>query len=290
MWLSGIPTASNEVSTAQTSLRGADRFSQYESHDIVDYVARLIDRADNTSKQSSKKQFSDGDDDYFLSNEYFGENAHDSVVVSPPLEEADRWQISRSFDGHLEWPGPVAFSSNGRQLASASQDRTIRLWDSFTGETHSILKGHSERIRAVAFSPNGERIVSGSDDKTVKLWNLATPDENATLKGHSGIVTTVAFSPDGKQIASASEDKTIRLWDSQGGEMRKILRGHLDWVEAVVFSPNGEQIVSASGDRTIRGWDRATGVLRDTFEGHSKWLGQSHMHRTEHNLLLPQMI
>jgi WD40 repeat protein len=98
-------------------------------------------------------------------------------------------------------------------VASASDDTTVRLWDSATGSALQTLKGHTGWVRAVAFSPDGKQVASASDDTTVRLWDSATGSALQTLKGHTGSVAAVAFSPDGKQVASASGDTTVRLWD-----------------------------------------------------------------------------
>jgi WD40 repeat protein len=115
----------------------------------------------------------------------------------------------------------VAFSPDGKSVASGSQDKTVRLWDAATGEEKQKLEGHDDYVSAVAFSPDGKTVASGSEDKTVRLWDVATDEERQKLEGHDGAVSAVTFSPDGKTVASGSHDRTVRVWDAATGEERQ---------------------------------------------------------------------
>ena len=112
--------------------------------------------------------------------------------------------MAKTLNGHTERVFSVAFSTDGKTLASGSSDRTIKLWDVATGQNTATLTGHTNEVTSVAFSPDGKTLASGSLDKTIKLWDVATRKNTATLNGHTDWVSSVAFSPDGKTLASGS--------------------------------------------------------------------------------------
>ncbi|MBX9255544.1 CHAT domain-containing protein, partial [Desmonostoc muscorum CCALA 125] len=158
----------------------------------------------------------------------------------------------------------IVFSPNGKTIASASADNTVKLWD-LSGKLLGTFKGHQAEVTSVVFSPNGKTIASASADNTVKLWDLSGKLLQ-TFQGHQDSVTSVVFSPNGKTIASASADKTVKLWDLSG-KLLQTFQGHQDSVTSVVFSPNGKTIASASADKTMKLWD-LSGKLLGTFKGH----------------------
>ncbi|RAL04144.1 NACHT and WD40 domain protein [Aspergillus ibericus CBS 121593] len=173
----------------------------------------------------------------------------DQLAVGTAVE--DSWSSNlQTFEGHSGLVRSVAYSPDSRTLASASNDNTIKLWDTATGIEQRTLTGHSNIVKS--------------------LWDTATGIKQRTLTGHSGTVRSVAFSPDGRMLASASDDHTIKLWDTTMGVEQHTLTGHSSSVSSVAYSPDGCTLASASENHIIKLWDTATGVEQRTLTGHSR--------------------
>ncbi len=202
-----------------------------------------------------------------------------STAPKPQPQRTTRYICS----GHTSRVTAVAWSPRGTHIASASYDKTVRVWDTSHGSSIIIYRGHWDRVQAVSWSSDGTRIASAGDDGTVQVWDTATGQQILTYRGHSNAVNAVAWSPDGKRIASAGDDKTVQVWDVSNGGLVFTYRGHTKKVLAVAWSPDSKRIATGGEDKIVQVWtpikDKNTffGTLRLT--PRSQFAYQSHSGR-----------
>jgi WD40 repeat protein/serine/threonine protein kinase len=198
------------------------------------------------------------------SNEKGSANSQPPAPIAP--ETLRNFSFKQRLSGQEGKVWSVAYSHDGKMVASGGQDASLRVWDTSTWELKFKEKEHLDEINAVAFSPDSRLIASGSSDQTIALWNAADGSFLRHLKGHTNKVLSVAFSPDGKLLASAGKDGKILLWSVETGanveEAPKIPVGEV-W--GVAFSPDGTTVASAIwakeiSERGIRFWNITTGL------------------------------
>ncbi|MBI3407512.1 MAG: WD40 repeat domain-containing protein [Planctomycetes bacterium] len=158
----------------------------------------------------------------------------------------------KRFSGHTNFVYCVAFSPDGRHIASGSTDRTVRVYDMSTGNTVKTFECANNVINVV-FSSDGKHVLS-SGDNVIHMWDIVTGKEHRRFEGHSGPVPAMALSPDGRRLLTGGDDKTIRLWDVNSGKELHKFTGHNDTVQCVAFSSDGRRAISGSFDRTVRLW------------------------------------
>jgi outer membrane protein assembly factor BamB len=181
---------------------------------------------------------------------------------------------------HSDWACSVAFSPDGKFLASAggnefmaaakNQQRAaeVHVWDLAAGAERGRLVGHTSKVFSAAFSPDSATLATGSADRTVRLWDASTMKERAVLEGHADAVSGVACTPDGTTLASASWDRTVKLWDTATLKERATLKGHEEEILCLAISPDGRTLATGSADWTVRLWDLPTQRERAVLKGH----------------------
>jgi len=161
---------------------------------------------------------------------------------------------------HTKEVWSVAFSPDGRKLATADDAGKLKLWDTATGRELATPSGHDACILSVAWSHDGRKLATASTDTTVKMWDAVTGQALATLTGHTKRVNAAAFSPDGKKLATGSDDGTLRFWDAETGTELMTVRSGAKWVRSLAFSPDGGRVATGHFDAPyVRLWDVATG-------------------------------
>jgi hypothetical protein len=176
-----------------------------------------------------------------------------------------------SFKGHTAGVNAVALSADGRLLASASWDGTVRVWAPQTGECLHVLEGHTRPVRAVSITPDGRFAASGGDDMTVMVWDLRIGARRCSLSGHTSEIWSIGISADGARVVSGGVDRRIHVWSIDEGQCAGILSGHTKAVKAVAVTARGRWAVSGGADCTLRLWDlsslRCTRELKERGEG-----------------------
>jgi WD40 repeat protein len=167
-----------------------------------------------------------------------------------------RGAVSRTLSGHEQLLLSIAFSPDGRYLASGSLDHTIRMWEVESGkQVWSLRPGCQWAGDCVAFSPDGRLVASEREDKVLALWAASSGECLRVFAGHEDHLNAIAFGPGGSWLATGSSDQTIRIWCSATGRCLHVLRGHRGWVRSVDVSPDGLRLASGGADGTVRIWE-----------------------------------
>jgi WD40 repeat protein len=168
--------------------------------------------------------------------------------------------------GHTDQVTDMDLTPDGKYLATASFDDTVKIWDAVELKELGTLEGHADDVYAVSFGPGPHLVATGCRDGAVRVYELPSGEILHTMRGHAEAVYSVAFSPDGKQILSGGKDATVRVWDAESGELLKVFREHGDEISMVIVSPDSAIGYSTSHDGTLRSWylkeDLAPGFIQ----------------------------
>ncbi|MCM1941513.1 WD40 repeat domain-containing protein [Streptomyces sp. G3] len=176
------------------------------------------------------------------------------------------------LDGHTDTVRDIAWSPDGRLLATASRDGTARIYDARSGRPVLVLPSDGAMVESVAWSPDSAQVVTAGRDQVVRIWDAVSGEPVRLLTGAGDIGRQVAWSPDGLYVAATFKDRVVRVWEPSTGRLVHELCGHGDDVWGVAWSPDGARLASASHDQTVIVWDRATGTADVTLTGHTDFV------------------
>jgi len=195
-------------------------------------------------------------------------HAHTDEARSALISAYAEYRANR-LGGHTRDLTTLAFAPDGRTLVTASDDHTVKLWDSTGHRLLATLVGHVDGVNAVAIAPDSRTLATAADDGTVRLWDLTTHRAKAVLTGHKGAVNGVAFSRDGHTLATAGADQTVRLWNTSSHKPKETITGLSGAINAVAFSPDGHTLAMGGDDSRTRLWNVKTHRWTATVTGHT---------------------
>lgn len=175
------------------------------------------------------------------------------------LFDTKNGQWLRNLGRHNGEVTQLILHADGIRVVSASEDKTIRIWNIDNFKCLSVLEGHQGNISQLLFDPEGSKVISGSSDNTIRIWDIDSFECIAVLEGYRDQINFVLIHPDGHRLISGSDDKTVRLWDIDNSKCSTVMLGHEQEVTAAFLYPDSKRLLSGSNDNTLRQWDIETG-------------------------------
>ncbi|ABA21164.1 WD-40 repeat-containing protein [Trichormus variabilis ATCC 29413] len=186
---------------------------------------------------------------------------------NPPVDQQST-TLTKTLFGHTDSVWSVALTKDGQTLMSASEDKTIKVWNLDTAKVTTTLQGHTDTVRAIALTPDDQTLISGSADKTIKIWNLQTFKLKRTMSSLSGGIWSLAISSDGQTLVTVHENGSIQIWNFPTGQLLRTIKGHQGRVFSVAMSPDGETFATGGIDKNIKIWNLYTGECLRTIAEH----------------------
>lgn len=174
--------------------------------------------------------------------------------------------LMQSIQAHKMAINSVDISVNGKYIVTGAKDKTIKVWETQTGNLLRTLEDHNNSINALAISPDGQYIASGSQDTNINIWELLTGNLVEELRGHKKSVEVVFFSPDGKCLLSSGKDSSVKIWEVKSGKLLRELRWAYDWKYQMALTPDQKYLINGSANGTTHVFDFSTGEDLKTME------------------------
>jgi pleiotropic regulator 1 len=192
------------------------------------------------------------------------------------------WKLKRVIAGHQGWVRSIDFDPSNQWFVTGSNDRTIKFWDTASGQLKLSLTGHINTVRGLVVSDKHTYVYSAGEDKTVRCWDLVTNKNIRNYHGHLSGVYCIALHPELNIIATGGRDATVRLWDVRTKTQIHCFHGHTDAVQSVVMQGYEPQLASGASDGTIRLWDIPSGKRLEVLTNHKKSIRSMIMHHSEY--------
>lgn len=174
----------------------------------------------------------------------------------------------REIQAHPQSVDGLTFSPAGDRLASTSDEGSVKLWETASGQLTQTLNGHTDRMGRLAWSRDGRVLASAGRDKTILLWDVEQGHYRAALQGHKGGITGLAFTPDGQTLLSTGES-TVRVWEVASGQAQQVIQGYADFFYVLAWSPDGTTLVSGSMNWLVDIWDVTGAKAPQVLPGHA---------------------
>ena len=259
------------------------RFGSVQEFALALEQARQFDALDSEqgvrSGEDSAQADRDGSSLHFVLNKALVSGSEIPAVSSPPMfiEQAEpAGTVICSYRNHLNVVRSLSWSSDGKRIVSASNDRMVHVWDAKSGTNTQLFQDESNALRAVAWSSEGSRIATAGVEALVRVWDFATNRLLVTYRGHVGdAVNAIAWSPKQPLLASAAQDGTVHVWNTMTGQPVSIYRGHASSVNTVAWSRDepltslgqGSRVVSSGDDTLVQTWEASTGRNISIYRG-----------------------